>query len=697
MATRINVTAVRNCSLDDVRAVFTTILGPAFAEIPITDHNGWLSFVTSVWGVSAGDLNRGLCKLAGPALQFTTSDGDRWYLTIHGGQHGQRFFLHEFQFHSYIPGPDDDQRRAEELAQRGEPPPIDSRLEFLEEDRAPGPKRPKAPFDLAADALTSVGGPVSDEFRASVADLPYSQAITRYREWHADQIIAGLASAGIPHDSAAVRSVLLWERITESESGSDLGNLPRLLSVLGIGKEWDDYVTQAETPPPPPTSEPEICTVPEAPKPPEDLIAPVLACVEPLGLTPVAGGPVPLALKDMDRVRFFPDACAIFDVCGIVLTVMLPPGFSRDGIVPDKAVEGHVELTADGFRAGLHNHMWFNQRDLKSQVGKKLHRLLYHLPDGAMLECAFGHAEHPAMNQRYRGSVAGGSWQIDATYPPLSHDALKNALALAAEDDRPRHKMRDVAEAEAVIAAARRDPNLSHTPVVRKGKTLHCDSDITGRLTRVIFRHRFQGFWNVANVMKEMECKYREQVEMARQMRNAGAKAARRRAAPHEKEVLFHGKQGIYWRSDFAELTELEQETRAKIDAALAELGFTHIGDFVAKKQRDIVLRCYRAADGFSYGVLMGKRTMYLGTEFHSRFADGSTLTTTGNTSVVSHPEISAYFKSCPGLEPAALYAKHQWCIDRFRTRKGTAPMVLDATLVGAARELDEAFARREG
>src|SRR3954468_20874744 len=31
-------------------------------------------------GVNAGDLNRGLCQLARPALQFTTSDGDRWYL-----------------------------------------------------------------------------------------------------------------------------------------------------------------------------------------------------------------------------------------------------------------------------------------------------------------------------------------------------------------------------------------------------------------------------------------------------------------------------------------------------------------------------------------------------------------------------------------------------------------------------------------
>jgi hypothetical protein len=302
MALRINVTAVRSCPAEEVRAVFTDVLGPQFACVTINEHGGWVWFSTSVWGVSSGDLNRGLCGLARPALQFTTSDGDRWYLTVHGGSQGQVPFLHEFSYHSRRAVAEQDAEAAEALQRQPEPPPVDPRLAFLEEDPVPGPARPKAPFDLVADALAGVGGPVPEIFRASVADLTYSQALNRYRDWHAEQVVSAIAAAGIPHDPAAVRSVLLWEHITEAESGSDLGNLPRLLSVLGLGGEWDEWVRQAEAPPPPPEPPPQVA--PQPPAPPPDHIRPVLAIIEPLGLTPVAGGAVPLSLKDMARVRF---------------------------------------------------------------------------------------------------------------------------------------------------------------------------------------------------------------------------------------------------------------------------------------------------------------------------------------------------------------------------------------------------------
>lgn len=62
-----------------------------------------------------------------------------------------------------------------------------------------------------------------------------------------------------------------------------------------------------------------------------------------------------------------------------------------------------------------------------------------------------------------------------------------------------------------------------------------------------------------------------------------------------------------------------------------------------------------------------------------------------------SQPERQVYYQTHPGLEPAALHDKHRQGIERFRTRKGTAPVPLDPTLLGVARELDRALARREG
>lgn len=211
----------------------------------------------------------------------------------------------------------------------------------------------------------------------------------------------------------------------------------------------------------------------------------------------------------------------------------------------------------------------------------------------------------------------------------------------------------------------------------------------------MFFRLRYAGYWDVASHDREAARRYEEFVAQQAEMRRASIEAARKRAAPHDDEILLRGQQSIYWRSDFTQLTDLEQETREKIDQAMSDLGFRHSGDLVAKKQRDIVLRVYASADRLSYGILMGKRIMYLGYEFFSRFANGSTLTTTTNGAVDSHPQAGIYFKTCPGLEVPALFEKHRWGIDRFRTHKGTEPEPLDGTLLGVARELDAAFARR--
>jgi hypothetical protein len=711
MAIRVNVTAIRNCPPGEVRAVMSEVIqvacqGPDCTPVgdllQIQEHNGWVWFTTSVWGVSAGDLNRGLCQLARPALQFATSDGDRWYLTVHGGPHGQVHFLHEFGYHSHAPDPAEDAERQAQIEHREEPPAVDPRLAFLEDDPAPEPARERIPFDLIADGVKEMGGSIPDEFRASVAHLPYSDAVNRYREWHAEQVCKALADAGIEHDPAAVRSVLLWEH---QGDGGDLGNLPWFLSALGLGGEWDEYVRQAETPPAP-EPEPELQSeqVDQAPsKLPSDKtdhFGPVLAILEPLGLSPVAGGPYLLPPGDLTLIRFFVEALSIHNTAGTVLAVALPRAFDRFGLPEPKAGGmGKLEYTADGFRVGLSNHLWFNRDDLTNQFSPGLVQLLDHLPDGCVLDLSFALADRPALRQRYRGPVSARQWRITETYPPLSREALAGAFDLAryAAGEPEKHELRSVAEAEAVVRLAKRDPNLWDMKILRDGRTVWCTSDIVGHLPKVIFRHRYSRNWDVAAHDREAAKAYEYRVEMQRQMRRAGAQAARRRAAPHDDEVLLEGRLGPYWRSDMTQLSELEQETRKRIDAALAGLGFEHLGDLVAKKKRDIVVRSHVSRDRLSYGLFMAKRTLYLGYEFFSRFRDGSSLTTTVSGAVDSKPDLKVYFKVHAGLDPVALYEKHQIGINRFRARKGTVPVPLEPTLAGVAREYDVALARREG
>jgi hypothetical protein len=316
-----------------------------------------------------------------------------------------------------------------------------------------------------------------------------------------------------------------------------------------------------------------------------------------------------------------------------------------------------------------------------------------------VVDVAFALASRPELTQRYRGEVKDKTWHISATYPPVTHDALTSALDLAREagGGPKKYRLRDQAEAEAVVALAARDPLLRGMKVERKGNTVRCDVDFSGDLPKVIFKHRFAGHWDVAGHDREAERLDLERSRRESQVRRAAAEAERRRMAPHDDVVLHRGKLGPYWRSDFARLDELEQETRAKLDAAFAGLGYRHVGDLVGKKRRNVLVRAYAAGDGLSYALLMAKRTMYLGYEFFSRFDDGSNLTTTTNAATDSDPGLKFYTKTCPGFEPPALHEKHLWAVGRFLSRKKARPVAMPATLDGVAREYDRALAQREG
>src|SRR5262249_24604372 len=156
--------------------------------------------------------------------------------------------------------------------------------------------------------------------------------------------------------------------VTENERESDLGNLPRRLSVLGLGGLWDDWVRRAEVPPQPePESAPESGLEDAVPPTADecDALGPVLSITESLDLTLLAKGPSPLPLADLTLILFFVEALSIHRTAGLVLSVTLPESFDRSRLAPAHVGRaGRAELTQDGFRIGLQNHLWFNRTDL---------------------------------------------------------------------------------------------------------------------------------------------------------------------------------------------------------------------------------------------------------------------------------------------------------------------------------------------
>ena len=698
MAVRIHVTAAQGCPADEVRTIFTEMLGPNFGEVTVHEQGEWTWFRTSVWGVSAQKLNEGLCQLARPGLQFTTSDGDRWILTVHGGAQGREHFLHEFGYSSRPADPEKDE--VEDGDFEDEDAWIDPDLAFLE-DAPEGPKRPRRPIDRISEGFAEMGCPLPESLVEELRELSYCEAVNELRERLADGVIASIEGSGISVDAPSVRKVLLWEGVTERERDSDLGNLPRLLKVLGLGGEWDDYIRQAEefqagaaergddeewT-----EDEPE----PEAPAP--DHARQVLDLVDDLPMVVIEGGPVPIAATKLVRLGFPSEACSTGNSPGMAVLFDLPADAAP--FEPTQSPENRFQVVVDSaegrVRLGLLSRMWFNRSNLEDQGGASLVEFLKRPPEGTAIEVNFAVDGEPATYHRFRGTVRKGKLRVDKAYPAITRAVLADAIRLAGPKSRSKVRCHDEAEAESLVQAARRSNGLHGMGVRRKG-TLVGSEDLLGALPLLLLRLRYPDAWDFGPWWEHDKKQCEERVEMERRLRRSSAEIARKRAAPHDPEPLLKGEHTWYFRSDFSRFDELDAEPRARFDAAMGKLGFTHVGDLVAKVQRDIMLRVFQSADELCYGVLMGKRTMYLGFEFVSRLEDGSGLTTTTNAAMESVPQAGIYFRNFPGLEPEALLARHQQGLNRFREHKKVGPVVLGATLADVAREIEIAFGRQK-
>ncbi len=241
MAFRIHVTTIRDSTTEAVRNTFVELLGENFANVRLTEHAGWVSFRTSVWGVSSSDLISGLRQLNKPALQFTTEDGSRWYVTIIRPDAAPESLLHEFGYHggteldeAYFAADDEEDEDD-----------IDPETAFLE-DEPTTPMQPRSSFDRFAEYFVDMGVPLPADLLEQAKSLSFPVAIATFQRWHQDRLIEFLKFANVTFDEPTVRQALAWEGLTEAERDSDLGNLPRLLAAIGLGGEFEAYVTEAE-------------------------------------------------------------------------------------------------------------------------------------------------------------------------------------------------------------------------------------------------------------------------------------------------------------------------------------------------------------------------------------------------------------------------------------------------------------------
>lgn len=88
-----------------------------------------------------------------------------------------------------------------------------------------------------------------------------------------------------------------------------------------------------------------------------------------------------------------------------------------------------------------------------SESIRELEKMLARLPDGTVLECVWGDYTgfNAAGNQRYRGPLRGGVWSVDAAYPPMHGDTLREAVEFAGHLDHGHLKAKNPQEADKML------------------------------------------------------------------------------------------------------------------------------------------------------------------------------------------------------------------------------------------------------
>lgn len=686
MAVRIHVTAIRSSEPEAVRKAFIEALGERFRPIQLAENRGWVSFQTSVWTVGASDLSKGIAALDQPALQFTTEDASCWRVTLWQSGSAPRHLVHTFGLNEE----DADESDYDEVGEDE----VDPALAFLEDEPEPvGAKL--TVFERFAEERRECGCVLPSDLIREGNALPFNMAVGRYLQWQADTLIAFLRRANVEFDEAAFRRTLRWEGLSDGERDSDIGNLPRLLSLMGLGRDWDQYVQRAESyrtdveeeePPPPQEPAQWIETA-------QDLTSEML-------LTPLPGGPVALPVEKLHCIGFIPECCRVENDIRALLTVEFPPGSpappEKPGKIPPYGqMRSEYRLAENGFQIGFEDHLLVERRHIAGDLGPKIGALVKSPPDGTRITLAFGaQAEGPTV-QSYAGIVRGKDWVIDSASPSVSAEAMREALTLAQTAEKTRHTLRDEAEARAVMEAVRKDGYLHGMEVRRTGLEVSCQYDVDF-LAKILARIRLRQAWDFGPFEARQEKDHKERLKREHDLRRAAVAMARKRRAKRIGKPFFRGRSGPFWRSEMPAFEDHQADLKTQFETGMKKLGFSLLGELTAKRFPDHVLLCYVSSDRLSYADLTASGFGYLCHEFISEFSDGSRLTTTTLPMVWSRPEAQLYYKDFPGMEIEALHEKHRALFERFRTRKHATAMPLDPTIEGLARRFDDTIVRTE-
>lgn len=751
MSVRIHVTASL-ANQDAIRSAFRELPGGSFDNINIEVTPPWSFFTTSVWGVESSRLVEGLQRTGHVGLLATTSDASRWFLTLICPGQPPLVFLHEFHLFRSPGDPDQTVERPEpeEIDPRLvflEPDPEPGlqrewcQFDFIADEYAAMGVPIDESFRDRVQGLTY--GAALIEFQryetARLADCLAGAGLEFDRRELLDALLwksttereAGADIGNLPGVLLALglrgsiadffNPQMDANTCRDPDSDKEAG-----LDDFGYGDTDDDF-DEGESD----EEQQEIEEVearirkmqrqanrsrrrrrrrtspdPDVVKWGQDtFLSATRNAARTRPLTPVGGGGVDMDIEELPLLDFFAQAVSAGEYPPAVISITLPPGIRADDRSVSRPVCTDIEVRpSDGvWLVGARSLDILATTEgngdeddfLVSCLGKDLANVLRRPPDGTGLQVDFAAAAQPEVCLRFSGLIVEGRWHIAESYPTLDRMTFESALLLARQQEADEYVLSSGEEAEAILQAAGRDGYLYNMGVTRQGNRVCCEHDGMGYVARLILRHRFGHIWNFAPALRHIDETWRERRKLEGEMRREVARMRRDCSPPFDRaQVIFRGATSVYWAADMTAWQVLDPKPRIRFDSALKEAGFAFLGDFVCKKVRNYVQRCFISADRHSYALLLAGSSGYLGYEFVSHFENSAQLTTSTSWMAQNYPEIEVYAQYCPNLEPRALFERHIWGIGRFHTHKQAAPVRLDPSLAGLCNLFDRMLAR---
>lgn len=448
--------------------------------------------------------------------------------------------------------------------------------------------------------------------------------------------------------------IIAADHITEKETQSAAGYLPRFLAQNGLGQIFSSWQEQPQ----------DGKALWQDNRVPKDLNLAVDYWTQTVEPRPLKGKPLAMPVESLHQLFRLPWFCdgrlsAIIDITDIGNAP--EPEWSRE------ETASHLVSIPDGYR--IQFDPYGNLFALFGRMQDALYLLKDWFKAGMSITLKTAVVEpdpsetdddiHPDP-QVYKGTLAKRQFQLTETYPALSDEAIGKALIISRwVDDNDALDVSQMTAIQSIIDQAVKSWDVEKKHVKLRENKLEVTEDTErGLLAGRIFRRYCSQYWPIhkGSLFDDDDKDFDAfTLELTKPFQK-----------PNSGTVLLDGKSGRFIESSLA----LDKDPSVQIlKKEMEETGFGYLQSFIWEPGSDVLVHAFAKTDSQAYGVVMNSLSgAYY--EFYTEFEDQSSITTSSNTFTEDQTKGKMRKYGYTGLSTSELYEQHLKNIEKYYQQK---------------------------